>query len=293
MQAFGASARALVFAALTAIAWSAADPAAAKLVIMHGYAELTSATVWIQSDRAGPVSVRWRIDDEADERAIELAATDANDHVVVARLSGLKPGRSAAYRVTAGGDHREGVVRAQPYWAKAKEALDLSIAIGSCFFLADADPMFPGQDYGGGFGIFHAIAETKPDVMLWLGDNLYLQQPDFFDPQAMAARYRRQREFEPLQSLLTATTHVAIWDDHDFGPNDSDTSYVFKGETLELFKRYWPNPAFGLPELPAHSGQRATATFFSSCSTTATTAIPTAGPTAPRRRCSALASSNG
>ena len=156
--------------------------------------------------------------------------------------------------MTAGDDHREGVVRAQPYWAKAKDALDLSIAIGSCFFLADADPMYPGQDYGGGFGIFHAIAETKPDVMVWLGDNLYLQQPDVFDPQAMAARYRRQREFEPLQSLLTATTHLAIWDDHDFGPNDSDTSYVFKGETLKLFTRYWPNPTFGLPELPGAFG---------------------------------------
>ena len=90
--------------------------------------------------------------------------------------------------------------------------------------------------------------------MLWLGDNLYLQQPDLFDPQSMAARYRRQRAFEPLQTLLTATTHLAIWDDHDFGPNDSDTSYVFKGETLKLFTRYWPNPTFGLPEVPGAFG---------------------------------------
>ena len=198
--------------------------------------------------------VRWRADGDANERAVDLAATEANDYIVVARLSGLKPGRSAAYRVTAGDDSREGVVRAQPYWQKANDALDLSIAIGSCFFLADEDPAYPGRDYGGGFGIFRAIAEAKPDMMVWLGDNLYLQQPDVFDPQAMAARYRRQREFEPLQSLLTATTHLAIWDDHDFGPNDSDTSYVFKGETLKLFTRYWPNPTFGLPDAPGAFG---------------------------------------
>src|SRR5207247_4532087 len=66
----------------------------------------------------------------------------------------------------------------------------------------------------------------------------------------MAARYRRQRGFAPLQKLLTATSHLAIWDDHDYGPNDSDTSYVMKGETLKLFGRYWPNPSFGLPDLP-------------------------------------------
>ena len=35
-------------------------------------------------------------------------------------------------------------------------------------------------------------------VMLWLGDNVYLRRPEHFDPKAMAARYKRQRGFEPL-----------------------------------------------------------------------------------------------
>jgi len=249
-----AAVRALACAVLAVAAWSAAHPADAKLVVMHGYAEPTSATLWIQTDRTTTVTVRWRVDGEKDERAMELAATDANDHVVVARVSGLRPGGSAAYRVIAGDDRRDGVLRAQPYWAKPKDAPEFSIAIGSCFFLADADPTYPGQDYGGGFGIFHAIADMKPSMMLWLGDNLYLQQSDLFDPQSMAARYRRQREFEPLQVLLTATAHLAIWDDHDFGPNDGDTSYVFKGETLKLFTRYWPNPSFGLPDVAGAFG---------------------------------------
>jgi alkaline phosphatase D len=221
---------------------------------MHGYAELTSATLWIQVDRATTVAVHWRVDGETDERAMELAATDANDHVVVARLTGLKPSGSAAYRIAAGADRHVGMLRAQPYWTKGKDAPELTIAIGSCFFLADADPAYPGQDYGGGYGIFDAIAAKRPGLMLWLGDNLYLQQPDLFDPQSMAARYRRQRDFEPLQALLTATTHLAIWDDHDYGPNDSDASNVFKGETLKLFQRYWPNPSFGLPDVPGTFG---------------------------------------
>jgi len=70
----------------------------------------------------------------------------------------------------------------------------------------------------------------------------------------MAMRYRLQREFGPLQGLLTATTHLAIWDDHDYGPNDSDASYTFKGETLKLFQRYWPNSSFGLPDVPGTFG---------------------------------------
>jgi alkaline phosphatase D len=253
-QVVRAAGPALARAALALAVCAATLPAAGGLVVMHGYAELTSATLWIQTDRAAAVSVRWRVDGESDERAMELMATDANDHVVVAHLAGLKPSGTAAYRVAAGPDHREGVLRAQPYWAKPRDASELTVAIGSCFFLADANPAFPGNDYGGGFGIFDAIAAKRPDLMLWLGDNLYLQQPDLFDPQSMAMRYRRQRQFESLQGLLTATTHLAIWDDHDFGPNDSDASNVFKGEALTLFQRYWPNPSFGLPDVPGTFG---------------------------------------
>jgi len=242
----------LVLAVLAQVACAAA--AEAGLVLMHGPAELTSATLWIQTDSAANVVVAWRPDGDAVEQRVELAATAANDNVVLARLTGLKPGASAAYRVEAGTDRRSGIVRAQPWWSRSPAARDITIAFGSCFFLADPDPRWPGSDYGGGFGVFDAIAAVKPDVMLWLGDNLYLQQPDLYDPASMAARYRRQRGFPPLQTLLTAASHIAIWDDHDYGPNDSDTSYVMKGETLKLFQRYWPNPSSGLPDAPGAFG---------------------------------------
>ena len=52
------------------------------------------------------------------------------------------------------------------------------------------NPLLGSADYGGGFEIFDAIAAKKPDLMLWLGDNLYFQRPDFLDPVSMAARHR-------------------------------------------------------------------------------------------------------
>jgi alkaline phosphatase D len=232
----------------------AINTAAAKLVVMHGYADLTSATLWIQADAPGPVSVSWRPDSDTEPRQVALVADAANDNVVVARLTGMKPGMQATYRVDAGADHRDGTVRAQPKWAKSADAATLTFAIGSCFFPADAAPRYSRPDYGGGYEIFAAIAAQAPDLMLWLGDNLYLQYPDFYDPASMAMRYRRQRGSEALQELLTTTAHLAIWDDHDYGPNDSDASYRLKGETLKLFKRYWPNPSFGLSEVPGTFG---------------------------------------
>ena len=95
----------------------------------------------------------------------------------------------------------------------------------------------------------------KPDLMIWMGDNLYFQAPDELDPASMALRYQRQRTFAPLQKLLTATSHLATWDDHDYGPNDADMSYVLKGESLQLFRRYWANPSFGLPDVPGIFGR--------------------------------------
>lgn len=247
--------RALTASVMLAVAFFlGVGTAAAKLVVMHGYADPTSATLWMQADAPGPVRVSWRADDEAEDRQVALVADPANDNVVVARLTGMKPGTRVAYRVEAGTDRREGMIRTQPRWTRPADAATLTVAIGSCFFPTDPDPRFSRPDYGGGFEIFAAIAAQAPDLMLWLGDNLYLQRPDFYDPAALALRYRRQRGSEPLQELLTATTHLAIWDDHDYGPNDSGASYRLKGETLKLFRRYWPNPGFGLPDAPGTFG---------------------------------------
>lgn len=231
-----------------------AAPAQARLTLMHGYADYTSALVWIMTDSPGPVEVFWRPPAAGQDEKLVLAATAANGHVVVARLTDLAPGTATVYRVTGDGDAREGAVRTQAWNARPGTGRDFTLALGSCFFLADSDPTWGGQNYGGGFAIFDAIAAAQPDAMLWLGDNVYLQQPDFLDPSAMARRYQRQRTFGPLQKLLTATAHVAIWDDHDYGPNNADASYVMKGATRALFERYWPNPSFGLPDVPGTFG---------------------------------------
>lgn len=249
----GSSAR--VFAAvLAAVALSLlpSGAAQARITVMHGFADYTSVTLWIQTGQAGAVEIEVAPEAGGEARRFSLVADAAQDHALTARIPGLAPGTAYRYRIAAQGEAREGVVRTQRYWSSASDAADITIAIGSCHYLANPNPVFRGS--GGGYRIFDAIAARRPDVMLWLGDNLYLQAPDFLDPSSMAARYRQARSFEPLQNLLTATTHLAILDDHDFGPNDADGSYVLKAETLKLFERYWPNPSYGLPGVPGAFG---------------------------------------
>ena len=67
-------------------------------------------------------------------------------------------------------------------------------------------------------------------------------------------RDRAYRALPELRRLWRATSHIAVWDDHDYGPNDGDASFVMKGAALEVFRRYWPNPTYGLPDVPGTFG---------------------------------------
>ena len=100
--------------------------------------------------------------------------------------------------------------------------------------------------------------DVLPHFMLWLGDNLYLRGPsetfkqpaEYSTPAHMELRYREVRAMLQLRRLFAATHHYAIWDDHDFGPNNGDRSFALKEDSLRLFRAYWPNPAMGSKELP-------------------------------------------
>jgi alkaline phosphatase D len=37
----------------------------------------------------------------------------------------------------------------------------------------------------------------------------------------------------------------AIWDDHDYGPNDIGKNYILKETSREIWKKYWCNPSYG------------------------------------------------
>jgi phosphodiesterase/alkaline phosphatase D-like protein len=91
-----------------------AGAAAAKLTVMHGFADYTSVVLWVQADRPGPVEIDVAAVGGNETQHLSLAAEAANDHVVTARIPGLAPGAAYRYRVTAQGESREGTARTQP-----------------------------------------------------------------------------------------------------------------------------------------------------------------------------------
>jgi alkaline phosphatase D len=95
--------------------------------------------------------------------------------------------------------------------------------------------------------IFKTIVDRRPELFLFLGDNIYA---DTTDMEVMRAKYAKLGTDPGFQQLIEACPVMAIWDDHDFGPNKSDRTFKWRDLTLDLFKKYWPNPSAGTPETP-------------------------------------------
>ena len=211
------------------------------------------AAVWVQTDGPAEVTLTVRAAGGAEVVQTATAVTDA-DGTAVLRLDGLEPGRTYGYTVAVGGQDLSfpypTAFTTQPLWQWRADPPAFTVAFGSCYY--DNDPAYdrPGGAYGGPTSIFESIRRASPDLMLWLGDNVYLREVDWWSEAGIAYRYGHNRAEPDLQPLLAAVPHYATWDDHDYGPNDSDRSYVLKGEALDTFTRYWPAAARGLPGVP-------------------------------------------
>jgi alkaline phosphatase D len=136
----------------------------------------------------------------------------------------------------------------QELWQWRKDAPNFSLVFGSCTYVNDTEFDRPGKPYGQSDPIFNVISALKPNAMIWGGDNIYLREGDFETQANMEARYLKAREVPSIQKLLSTCPQYAVWDDHDFGPNDSHSSFQYKKESLAAFKEMWGNSNYGFPK---------------------------------------------
>ncbi len=94
------------------------------------------------------------------------------------------------------------------------------IAFGSCAHQNDPQP------------ILTEVASLKPDAFVYLGDNIY---SDTYSMDTLKMNYQILGAKPEYQALKAATKIYAIWDDHDYGYNDSGRHYPFKKESKEIF----------------------------------------------------------
>ncbi len=87
--------------------------------------------------------------------------------------------------------------------------------------------------------IFLTIAKEEKQFFLWLGDNVYFNKPDWQNESTMRDAYTKRFQGDAVQMLLHSSRQLAIYDDHDYGPNDSDSSFAGKRESAQVFAEFW------------------------------------------------------
>jgi len=221
---------------------------------MVGFADMREVQLWVQTKEPASVKIKYWEEGKPEEvfytEAVRTTAGKAfSTHLVADQV---QPGRRYTYVLYINNKQVKRPYalgfQTQELWQWRKDAPDFRFAIGSCAYVNDVPYDRPGRPYGGDYGIFTAIHARKPDFMLWLGDNTYLREPDWNTRTGVLYRYTHTRSLPELQPLLGSTSHYAIWDDHDYGPDNADRSFWGKDLTLEAFKMFWANPNYVLLE---------------------------------------------
>ncbi|MCH8546606.1 MAG: alkaline phosphatase family protein [Cryomorphaceae bacterium] len=213
-----------------------------------GYAEMREAVVWIQGHREGFVYMTYS-DGQTTKRSQEVYLEEKTAFTAKLLATGLED--NTTYDYTLYFDDKaieipyQTQFKTQAHWMYRFDPPSFTMATGSCSYFNETRSDRPGRSYGGAYEIFPSIVEKKPDLMLWLGDNVYLRPSDWTSRSGYIERYTHDRAVPELQELLASCQHFAIWDDHDFGPNDAGRFFQNREVALEIFDMFWPNPVMG------------------------------------------------
>jgi alkaline phosphatase D len=217
---------------------------------MVGYSDMKEVMLWVQTEKAAKVKFNYWEQETPNKKMTteEVLTTKKDGFVAKIVCDQVTMSKKYGYEVLI--DNKK-VARNYPLtfqtqelWQYRKDPPNFKFALGSCNYINEPETDRPGRAYGGFNEIFKSIYDKKPDFMIWGGDNLYYREPDWNTRTGMIHRNTHSRNIPELQPLLGNTHHYAIWDDHDYGPNDSDRSFWQKDMSLDIFKLFWANPNY-------------------------------------------------
>lgn len=93
--------------------------------------------------------------------------------------------------------------------------------------------------------VWEQFESQTPDICFFLGDNVYADRKTLFekvseaDPELLWNRYVQTRNRLRFYYHHRLTPTLAIWDDHDFGGNNIDKSYMHSLASREIFKTFF------------------------------------------------------
>jgi len=207
---------------------------------MLGHTTSTNTRVWVKASQPARLAVRiGQQADLSDGRVVRGPLLEAHTacmgQVVV---GGLRPSQRYYYSVLLDGHPAllppyPSFVTAPPEGSQGR----VRFAFVSCVGYHGYDAAAAWAD----------MVRTSFDLVLLLGDNHYADSPL---PAAQRKAYYEQRRQAGYREITARIPAYAIWDDHDYGPDNSDGTLMGKELSLQTFKEHWANPAYGEPDNP-------------------------------------------
>ncbi len=204
----------------------------------------SSVKIWLRTDGEQDIQIAFwagngRRVDSPSVKLTDLVQSNAeDDFTAVVPLEGLLPDRSYSYEVKLG-DEWMVAPGDQDFWTLPKNGNPATFEIG----------------FGGGAGftpwyerMWRTIEDQSLDAFLLLGDNVYHDVPEH--PETQRYMYYRRQSRPEYRSFAANTPLFAIWDDHDFGGNDSEggpgtDDPPWKADVLDIFKENIVSPYYG------------------------------------------------
>ncbi len=235
---------------------------------MLGPIEYRDAKIWLEVTQAvKSVSLQYkkktRPDDPAERgdtktKTIAYRGQLGNDfNPLQLTLGGLDFNTTYEYQFIIDGkpSSAKGQFTTKDLWQYRKPVPDFSFLTGSCAYTNEpafdrvfSDPVRldrPAVPYGKDSSIFETMAKEKSAFMLWLGDAWYTREVDYYSEWGLWYRAHHTRKQPVLQNFFKAMPHFAIWDDHDYGPNDIGKNYILKDASRKVFMNYFCNTSYG------------------------------------------------
>lgn len=220
---------------------------------MIGAVDFKEVKIWVQTEKANSVFILYKTKDAKEGfKSTDTIITQKNSGFTAVLIADeVLPGTTYKYDIFIGNKKVETLrklhFKTQQHWQYRTNPPEFSFLAGSCVYVNDSATDQPGKPYGGDVQIFNVMANHNADFMLWLGDNTYYRKLDWNTRTGMLYRNTHTRKLPEMQALLSKMAHYAIWDDHDFGPNNSDRSFWNKETARDVFTYFWANPSYGLP----------------------------------------------
>lgn len=203
---------------------------------MLGAVTQTGARIWIHvaniaAAPRGSEPVRLVVEDPnaTDLRAFDATADAESGGSAIFRIEGLRPGGNYNYRIVS--SRTDAALASGRFRTQPTRAPEARLAFGSC---ADIDASTART--------WKAIEAEHPDALVLLGDTPYIDSTGL---ATQRERYLKFAQAPAFASLVSKTPLYSVWDDHDFGANNTDGRLAGKTNSRRAFLESRPNPSYG------------------------------------------------